>query len=168
MKKTLILVRHATAEDQSFGTKDFDRKLNQKGLSEAALMGEWLAETNVKPDIFISSPAARAYKTAEITAEKLGVNAASINSDADIYDGGPKAYLDAVNTVSEDFSKLMLFGHNPDITHFAEYISGASLGSMKKGSVAIIDFEDLKWEEISARAGNLTLYKTPKEVRDVD
>lgn len=168
MKKTLILVRHATAEDQTFRTKDFDRILNSKGLAEAAVMGEWLADTNFRPDIFVTSPASRAYQTAVITAEKLGVNVALLVSKAEIYDGGPKAYLNAVNEISEEFSMLALFGHNPDITYFAEYISGASLGSMKKGSVVIIEFENLKWEEISGKTGNLTLYKTPKQVRDVD
>lgn len=168
MKKTLILVRHATAEDQTLLTKDFDRNLNSKGLGEAAVMGEWLAATNVKPDIFITSPASRAYKTAVIIAEKQGVNIVSLVSKPEIYDGGPKAYLNAVNQVSEEFSMLALFGHNPDITYFAEYISGTSLDSMKKGSVAIIAFENFKWEEISAKTGKLTLYKTPKQVRDVD
>ena len=168
MKKTLILVRHATAEEQTFGKKDFDRNLNQKGLDEAALMGEWLAETNVRPDIFITSPASRAHNTAVIIAEKLGVDLQSLISKSDIYDGGPTAYLGAINTVPDEFSKLILFGHNPDITYFAEYISGADLGSMKKGSVAIIDFENLSWAEISAKTGNLSLYKTPKQLRDVD
>jgi phosphohistidine phosphatase len=165
MKKTLILVRHATAEDQSFRTKDFDRNLNNKGLAESAAMGKWLVEAKVKPDIFISSPASRAYKTAEIIAGELGVNAASINSKPDIYDGGPRAYLGAVNGVSENFSSLILFGHNPDITYFAEYLSGANIGSMKKAGIAFIEFENQKWEEISAKTGHLTMYKTPKQVR---
>jgi phosphohistidine phosphatase len=166
MKKTLILVRHATAEDQTFRIKDFDRDLNSKGLGEAMAMGKWLANSEVKPDIFVSSPASRAFKTAEIIAGKLGVSAASINLRTEIYDGGPRAYLHAINTVPETFSTLILFGHNPDITYFAEYLSGANLGSMKKGSVAFIEFEDQKWEEISAKTGNLIIYKTPKQVSE--
>jgi phosphohistidine phosphatase len=164
MTKTLILVRHATAEDQNFRTRDFDRNLNNKGLAEAETMGNWLAASGARPDIFISSPAFRAFKTAEIFAKQLGVTTGSINSRSDIYDGGPRAYLSAVNTVSESFSTLILFGHNPDITYFAEYLSGASIGSMKKSGVAFIEFGDQKWEEISAKTGNLVLYKTPKQV----
>lgn len=164
MKKTLILVRHATAEDQTFRIKDFDRNLNNKGLAESEVMGRWIADSNVKPDIFISSPAARALKTAEIFAKQLGVNTASINQKQEIYDGGPRAYLSAINSVSEDFSYLILFGHNPDITYFAEYLSGANIGSMKKGGVAFIEFNNQKWEEISAKTGDLVLYKTPKQV----
>jgi phosphohistidine phosphatase len=168
MKKTLVLVRHATAEDQTFRIKDFDRNLNNKGLAEAADMGKWLANSTMRPDIFVTSPASRAYKTAEIMAGQLGVNISSINTRADIYDGGPRAYLSALTSLPETFSMLILFGHNPDITYFAEYLSGANLGSMKKGAVAVIEFEDQKWEEISAKTGTLTIYKTPKQIREAE
>lgn len=168
MKKTLILVRHATAEDQSFRIKDFDRNLNSKGLSEALAMGKWLVRENIKPDVFVSSPASRAFKTAEIIAGQYKMSIDSIQTQAGIYDGGPKAYLQAVTTVPERCETVMLFGHNPDITYFAEYLSGASIGSMKKGSAVFIEFKDQKWEEISAKTGDLVLYKTPKQVREED
>jgi phosphohistidine phosphatase len=165
MKKTLILVRHATAEDQTFRIKDFDRNLNNKGLAEASVMGKWLLENKIKADVYVTSPASRAYKTAEVIAGQLGEDASVVKTQADIYDGGPRAYLHAVTHVSENSSVLMLFGHNPDITYFAEYLSGSSIGSMKKGAIAIIEFKDQKWEEISAKTGDLVLYKTPKQVR---
>lgn len=168
MKKTLILVRHATAEDQSFRIKDFDRNLNSKGLSEALAMGKWLVQEGVKPDVFVTSPASRAFKTAEIIAGQYKVSMDAVQTQAGIYDGGPRAYLQTVTGASEAHSVLMLFGHNPDITYFAEYLSGASIGSMKKGSAAFIEFKDQKWEEISAKTGDLVLYKTPKQVRDED
>ncbi|MEO6283662.1 MAG: histidine phosphatase family protein [Dyadobacter sp.] len=165
MKKTLILVRHATAEDQTFRIKDFDRNLNNKGLAEALTMGKWLDENKIKPDIYVTSPASRAYKTAEVIAEQLGIAVADIQTQAGIYDGGPRAYLHAVTHVAESSSSLILFGHNPDITYFAEYLSGSSIGSMKKGAIAIIEFKEQKWDEISAKTGDLVLYKTPKQVR---
>ena len=168
MKKTLILVRHATAEDQSFRIKDFDRNLNSKGLSEALAMGKWLVHEGIKPDLFLSSPASRAFKTAEIIAGQFRVSVDAVRTQAGIYDGGPRAYLQAVTGASENCSTLLLFGHNPDITYFAEYLTGANIGSMKKGSVAFIEFKDQKWEEVSAKTGDLVLYKTPKQVMEED
>jgi phosphohistidine phosphatase len=93
------------------------------------------------------------------------VEISAVKTKADIYDGGPRAYLHAITNVSEASSSLILFGHNPDITYFAEYLSGSSIGSMKKGAIAIIEFKEQKWEEISAKTGDLVLYKTPKQVR---
>ncbi|QRR03695.1 SixA phosphatase family protein [Dyadobacter sandarakinus] len=166
MKKTLILVRHATAEDQSFRMKDFDRNLNNKGLSEAEAMGKWMAAGQIGAEIWVTSPASRAYKTAEIMAKLLDVAPSTFVSVPEIYDGGPKAYLRAVNTTHVDAESVILFGHNPDITYFAEYLSGADLGTMDKGAVAIIEFEEQEWIEISAKTGKLVLYKTPQQVKE--
>ena len=166
MKKTLILVRHASAEEDNFRVKDFDRQLISKGLSEAAIMGKWLSEKKITPDHFVTSKAARAYKTAEIIADQLHVNIADIVQNSTLYDGGPRAYLGAVNQTPEDANKLILFGHNPDITYFGEYLSGGNIGSMKKGSIAILEFENLKWEEVSAKTAKLVSYTTPKDVKE--
>ncbi|TDE16579.1 SixA phosphatase family protein [Dyadobacter psychrotolerans] len=166
MKKTLILVRHATAEDHSFRVKDFDRELVSKGLSESAIMGRWLVEKNIKPDHFVTSPASRAYKTAEIVADQFHLDISEIELVSDIYDGGPKAYLSAVNRTAENTEKLILFGHNPDISYFGEYLSGKNIGSMKKAGMVILEFEDLKWEEISAKTATFISYITPKEVKE--
>lgn len=166
MKKTLILVRHASAEEDNFRVKDFDRQLVSKGLSEAAIMGKWLAGKSIIPDRFVTSTAARAYKTAEIVADQLHINISDIVLNSSLYDGGPRAYLEAVNTTPDETDKLVLFGHNPDITYFAEYLSGSDIGSMKKGSIAILEFEDLKWEEISSKTAKLVSYTTPKDAKE--
>lgn len=163
MSKTLILVRHASAEEDNFRVKDFDRQLVSKGLSESAVMGKWFNQNDIKPDRFITSSAARAYKTAEIVADQLKVDISRIVQTESLYNGGPKAYLDAINTTPKDTSVLILFGHNPDITYFGEYLSGKDLGSMKKGSAVILNF-NLEWDEISAKTGVFVSYTTPKDV----
>lgn len=164
MKKTLILVRHATAEEAHFRMKDFERQLVSKGFTEAAIMGKWMVEKGIKPDRFLSSPAARAYKTAEIVADQLRINIDEIVLDRDLYDGGPRAYLSAVTTTPPETEMLVLFGHNPDITYFGEYLSGSDIGSMKKGGVAIIDFENFNWDEVSSKTGSLVSYTSPQDV----
>jgi phosphohistidine phosphatase len=166
MKKTLILVRHASAEEDNFRVKDFDRQLVSKGLSEAAIMGKWLVEKSITPDRFVTSTAARAYKTAEIVADQFRRNVSDIVKIDSLYDGGPRAYLGTVNNTPEDVEKLILFGHNPDITYFGEYLSGGDIGSMKKGSIAILEFENLKWEEVSAKTAKFVSYTTPKDVKE--
>lgn len=166
MKKTLILIRHATAEDQSFFMNDFDRKLNSKGTAEAELMGKWLLGQAIIPDCYITSEAPRAYKTAEVIAGQFSFKVSNIRSTRNLYDGGPRSYLNSVNSIPEEFSHLVLVGHNPDISFFGEYLSGADLGSMSKGGVLILEFEDQQWSEISAKTGRFISYTTPKQVKN--
>jgi len=166
MKKTLILVRHAAAEDQKLMVRDFERELIGKGKTDSSMMGRWLASKNVHPDLVISSPAARAYQTAVIMGDQLQLQAGDIVKVDVLYDGGPRGYLSAVNGIPEDSSVVALFGHNPDITYFAEYLSAKDLDSMSKCSLVIIEFEDLEWAEISAKTGKFILYQAPKELRE--
>jgi len=69
--KNLFLVRHAKSDWSISGQKDFDRELNGRGRSDAPKMGRKLYEMEAKPEIIISSPAARAKFTAELIAEQL-------------------------------------------------------------------------------------------------
>lgn len=166
MKKTLILVRHAAAEDQKLMVRDFERELLGKGKTDASAMGRWLVSKNINPDRFVSSAAARAHQTAVIMADQLQFQAGSIVLEDFLYDGGPRGYLSVVNAIPSESEVVALFGHNPDITYFAEYLSGKDLDSMSKCSLVIIEFENLEWAEISAKTGKFVLYMSPRELRE--
>ncbi|WP_025763467.1 SixA phosphatase family protein [Dyadobacter tibetensis] len=166
MTKTLILVRHASAEDASLTRGDFDRRLIEKGREESTLMAHWLMDQGYRPDVYHSSSAARALQTAEIMAQEIGADSRSIIQDRDIYDAGSRGYLHAVNETVEPAECLLLVGHNPDISFFADYLSPGNIGSMKKAGIVIIDFDTDHWAEISYSTGNYKMYMTPKQVRE--
>lgn len=166
MKRTLILVRHGAAEDQKLMVRDFERELVGKGKTDSSAMGRWLASKNIYPDRFISSRAARAAQTAVIFGDQLHFQASDIILEDILYDGGARGYLAVVNSIPSESEVVALFGHNPDITYFAEYLSGADLDSMSKGSLVIIEFDNLEWAEVSAKTGTFILYQSPKQLRD--
>ncbi len=165
MKRYLYIVRHARAEDGSSFFGDFDRELTSSGTIDAARMGKFLADKGLKPDLLVSSSAARAFQTARIMAEQLHYEYEAIKTTRDLYDNGPKAYLAAVNSAPEKCRHLMVFGHNPDITYFAEYLTNYDLGSMSKGSVVTVEFTNLDWEEVSSRTGKFISYDAPKHLK---
>ncbi len=166
MKKKLILVRHATAEDQTMAIRDFQRELVGKGKADALAMGKWLAGQSIVPDRFVTSSAPRALQTAVIIADQLKFDIHEIIASELLYDGGPKSYLGSVNGTEQAINTLILFGHNPDITYFAEYLSGADIGSMSKCGIVILEFDELKWEEVSSKTAKLISYTTPRQVRE--
>lgn len=168
MKKTLILVRHAAAEDQKLMIRDFERELVGKGKTDSSAIGRWMAGKGINPDYLVTSPAARAYQTAVIVGDQLHFEASKIVKVDVLYDGGPRGYLSAVNSLPENSQVAALFGHNPDITYFAEYLSGKDLDSMSKCSLVVIEFENQDWAEVSAKTGRFILYQTAKELRDLN
>jgi phosphohistidine phosphatase len=165
MKKRLYLVRHASAEDlgNSMMLKDFDRELTSFGIIEAARAAQKLVEGGHKADLIISSEANRASETAKIFAEQLKYDTDAIVLEESIYSSGARAYLSLTNGIDESVSSAMIFGHNPDITFFVEYLTRGDVGNaMDNASIAIIDFDNQTWAEISSKTGTLINYITSR------
>lgn len=167
MKKKLYLVRHATAEDGGNTPmfRDFDRDLTSMGIIESARMGKFLAEKNTKFDLIVSSAAERTKATAKIFAEQLHYDADAIVIDENMYGGGPRTYLAAVNQLEESVNDVAIFGHNPDVTFFSEYLTRSDIGGeMDKAAVIILEFEDVKWAEVSNKMGKFLAHYSPKTI----
>ena len=116
MKRTLYVVRHAKAEDRATFMNDHDRNLLPEGIMAAARVGRYLAENGIVANRLISSTANRAKDTAKVIAEQLGVSPDTVELDEKLFEGGPKAYLAAVNSLPDTCESVMLFGHNPDVS----------------------------------------------------
>ncbi len=167
MTKTLYLIRHATAEDggNSPMFKDFDRELTSIGIIESARMGKFMSEKGIKFDKIISSTAARAYSTAKILAEQLQIEADSIIQDENMFEGGARAYLAATNGLDESLNSVAIIGHNPDVTFYGEYICRFDIGEqMEKCGYMKIEFENIKWAEISSKSGKFIEYNSPSTI----
>lgn len=171
MTKLLYLIRHATAEEggNSPMFRDFDRDLTSTGIIESARMGKFLSSKGIKFDLVISSPAERAKGTAKIFAEQLGIDTETIVIDENLYGGGPRGYLAAVNGLDESVNSVVIFGHNPDITFFGEYLTRADIGGqMDKAGCLIMQFDDVKWAEVSSKMGKFVAYHAPRTINPTE
>lgn len=158
MERKLYIVRHAEAEDFGFSTmlKDFDRNLTGRGLSQSARLGNYLSKLPNRIELFVSSPANRAHQTAKVLLEQLKKDDSEIETNRELYGGGARAYLACLNKVDDKIATVAIFGHNPDISFFAEYLTKDDVGGgMKKASMIVLSFKDLSWKEISAKSGDL-------------
>jgi len=165
MKRYLYIARHARAEDGSYFLGDFGRELTPSGIIDAARMGKHLALKGIKPDLIYSSSAPRAHQTARIMAEQMDYADEAIQTMKDLYDSGARAYLQIISTTPNDCVHLMICGHNPDVSFFAEYLTNADIGSMSKGAVVTIEFNNLTWAQVSARTGKFISYDAPKQLK---
>ena len=156
VKKRLYLVRHAKAESGAPMFKDFERELTGEGYIDAARMAAFLNGRGEKVQRIVASSAFRTRQTAQVFAEQLGFDWEQVELIDDLYDCGARAYIAAVNSTPAEATNLMLVGHNPDISYFAEYLTRDFYESMGKSSVCVIEFEGLEWAEISGRTGTLT------------
>ncbi len=160
--KTLYLVRHAKAGWNDPAQADFDRTLTKRGHRQAEEMSERLHEKGVLPDRLVSSPAHRALETAEIFADELGIDREGIARKIEIYEGGIDKLASVLRELPDEVNTAMLFGHNPTISHFVQWLTGKPADSMDTCGIAKIELHCDHWRDTVEGIGKLAWYKYPE------
>ncbi|MNR10188.1 phosphoglyceromutase [compost metagenome] len=165
MAKQLLLVRHGKSDWGNLDLKDFDRPLNKRGKENAPEMAERLVNKGFKPDLLVSSPAKRAKSTAKYFAEAYGFD--QIQFEAAIYEANTTALLKVVNTLDDAADKVLMFGHNPGFTDFANELCNADIYNIPTAGMVLITFPFDSWELVSRGTGELIFFDYPKNTDEI-
>lgn len=152
--KYLTLVRHAAAvHDSSF--RDFDRPLRDKGIRKSISNSEIIVNDGIKPDLFVSSPAARALQTAELFTENSGIDLVkqSIITEKSLYLPSAADILDCVRKFDDDFNDVFLFSHNNGISWAAQQFCNDRSILMPTGCAVRISFDSVSWKDVDYGSG---------------
>jgi phosphohistidine phosphatase len=164
--KRLILVRHAKTEVLRYDISDYERKLIEKGRSNAKLLANKLFLKSIIPDLIISSPAQRAIETSLLFANALQYPTESIVQIEDLYDGfTTHEFLELLDRLGKDNEVIMVVGHNPTIEYLAFNLTEEFYHNVPTCAVIGIDFQINEWSEIEVRTGKLAFYEYPKKYR---
>ena len=162
MAKQLILIRHGKSDWAENGISDFDRPLNHRGHKNAPEMAERISRKNLIPQFIVSSPAKRALTTARHFAEVWQIPEQSIQQEISIYEANTTALLNVVNRLSNTYDQVALFGHNPGLTDFVNYLANAHIYNLPTAGTVVIDFPFDDWSMVSQHTGSLFLFDSPK------
>jgi phosphohistidine phosphatase len=141
MARQLWLLRHAEAEPHGVRV-DFDRRLTARGEQQARMAGIAMARLQASFDAVLFSPRVRARQTAEIAAEAIGEDARRVLSVhaplAGGFDGAQA--LEAIASVAGDEERVLLVGHEPDLSNVVADLTGGR-ADLKKGGLAVLRLE---------------------------
>lgn len=160
--KQLLLVRHAKSDWEDYNIKDFDRPLGSRGFLNAPEMGRRLKSKNSLPAAIVSSPALRAITTAKLIAGEINFDPKQIIQNPNIYEASEQALLNIVNKFDSNVNFIALFGHNPGITNFANYLADANIYNMPTCGMVLINFDTNDWLTITGGTGQVLWYDYPK------
>jgi phosphohistidine phosphatase len=160
--KTLFLVRHAKSSRDDPTLADKERPLNDRGLRDAARMGERLAKQDVKADLILSSPAVRALATAEIFAMKLDYKRKDIVVDERLYAAAPDEVLEVIQELDDKARRVMLFGHNPELAELANRFASEII-DMPTCAVAQFSFDTNSWPNVGKQPPAKATLHRPKK-----
>jgi phosphohistidine phosphatase len=159
--KTLILVRHAKSSWDQQDLDDFDRPLNDKGKKDAPDMSKRLKDKGIKVDLFISSPAKRAKKTAKYFAEEFGVKKEDIQLEKDLYLASPSAFSKVVAEIGNKYDTVVLFAHNPGITEFANSLTNVRVDDMSTSSMFAVQADTDDWSKFQTSEKKFLFFDYP-------
>lgn len=163
--KTLFLVRHAKSSWSDPTLADRERPLAGRGRRAARKMGRRLAKRKVRPDLMVSSPATRALRTARIMARKLHYPPRQITVNDRLYACTFASLLRTVRTLRNRYRRVMLFGHNPQITDLARHFSG-TIQRMPTGAVAGMTFDADAWADVGPDTLQRVEFDCPRKGRE--
>jgi phosphohistidine phosphatase len=171
--RRLMLLRHAKTETDAPSGRDQDRRLDDRGLRDAAEIGGWISRHPPFPDCVLVSPAARAMQTWDIAwaAMKGIVPEPAVEQVEELYGADPAQLLASIRMASvSDPKQLMLVGHNPGMHEVALALAGSGDAAARKAltdnlptsGLAVLDFATDDWDDVAFRRGKLVLFVSPK------
>ena len=145
--RTLVLIRHAKAEQVNFEVTDFDRKLTSKGKEDAKLAAKELKKRIKSLNFVFSSAAKRTFKTAKIIAENFDFPKTQITLSQELYHADINVYKQIIKNFDDSIDgSFVMVGHNPSIGQLANLLSKNEILEFKPGSFAVFQLGIETWK----------------------
>jgi len=161
-----LLLRHGKS-DWSSGTGDFDRPLAPRGLRDAPMMGRFLKNAGLTPDLIFSSPAKRAAETAESVAEASGAGGGALRFVDGFYGCSVGAYSAEIRRAPDSAGVLLLVGHNPTMEEAVSSFAAEGRLSLDFPTCALacLDIPYGAWSDFAPGTSSLRFFIVPKALK---
>jgi phosphohistidine phosphatase len=163
--KTLTLVRHAKSSWKDSSLSDRDRPLNKRGERDVPIMAKRIVEAGIRPSLIVCSPAVRAWTTAKAIASEIGYPMEFLQRENKLYLASLDDMLDVLVSQDNGFNSLMLVGHNPGLTTFANYLSPGITNNVPTAGVVSVNFDREDWNLYERPETELLTFDYPKKNR---
>ncbi len=161
--KTVYFIRHAKSSWDDMSLRDSERPLNERGFRDAPFMAKLFKAKELMPDLIISSPAVRAFTTAQFFAEELGIDIEKIERDPDTYLGNEDYILHRITNLDESLDTVCFFGHNPTTTNLANIFHDDYIPNTPTAGIIKIQGDISSWKNFQAKEAKFVEMHYPKQ-----
>jgi len=174
--RNLVLFRHAKSAWPD--VPDHERPLASRGIRAAPVMGRWLRDAGLVPDLVLCSTARRARETWQFAQAGLAASP-PVSFEDGIYGEDAPGLLALIREVPPATGTLLLIGHNPAIEDLALMLAAAP-GGPGPGAAAPGDLERMRakfptaaiavlqpagtWHGLAKSRARLTGFVTPRDL----
>jgi phosphohistidine phosphatase len=161
--KTLTILRHAKSSWKDASLVDHDRPLNKRGKRDLPVMGERMQQAGIRPSLILSSTAVRAWTTAKGIAKEISYPTEFLQREQRLYHAGVRRIIDVLAEQDVGFNSIMIVGHNPGLTDFANYLVPGLTGNIPTCGVVSLTIDADDWNLKEIRKAELAVYDFPKK-----
>lgn len=160
--KTLILIRHAKSSWADPEQSDFDRPLNERGRRDAPVMAQRLLEKNYKIDKVLYSSSERTTETMQIFRKVLGIDIKNCIPLHELYHAPLFQLKETVSQINNHCDTVILIGHNPGITEFANMLTNVRTDNMPTCAIFAVQSDIEDWSEFEKGKKDFLFFDYPK------
>ena len=168
--KRLYLLRHAKSDHGSLFGGDRARPLNQRGRQATGLIGGYVRQRELMPELVLCSTAVRARETWEGVAAELEA-APPVEHRQGLYLASPGEILEEISCCDDSVGSVLVIAHNPGLASLALALAnGAELPAKqaKFPTCALAEFEldSPCWTDVQPARATLRDFIRPKELAE--
>lgn len=161
--KILTIVRHAKSSWKDSSLPDNKRPLNRRGERDAPEMGRRIQDHGVRPSLIVSSPAVRAWTTAKVIAQAINYPREFLQKEDRLYLASLDDILDVIVAQDNGFNNLMVVGHNPGLTDFANFLAPGLTNNLPTAGVVSVQIDQDNWSLYERPTTELLVHDWPKK-----
>jgi len=167
----LLLLRHAKSDWKDRSLDDFDRPLAPRGEKAAPLMGRYLRDHGLEPDLVLCSSARRARETLDGVLTALA-SRPEISYLKTLYLAPPSRMLAVLRRQEPGRGRILLIAHNPGMQALALDLAGSGGGSAAAGhemaakfpTAALARYRVAAWDSLAPGATQLVEFVRPNDL----
>ncbi|MCA3269864.1 MAG: histidine phosphatase family protein [Alphaproteobacteria bacterium] len=168
--KNIIFVRHAKAVEENAENGDMRRPLDAIGKASIIRQRPALRKMDISSDLVLCSPARRTRETYEGLCDAGLLNDSQcVEFQDDLYMATATKLYQIVKMQRNDFTNLIIIGHNPGLHQLALALVGVGaeldLNQLAQRfppfSVASVSFDANRWDDVALSAGTLDAFIYP-------
>lgn len=164
-ERTIVLIRHAKSSWDNPDLADFDRPLNDRGFTDAPLMGKQLALQGLHFDAVIASPSKRTTQTLSFLLKELKFPESKIIWDSSIFHSSSDNLLRILRDLDASVKTVALVGHNPSMTDLANYLqSDTMIENVPTCGIVCVSAELPTWNDLQRQKAKLEFFIYPKAI----
>jgi phosphohistidine phosphatase len=129
----LCFLRHGEADWPNWNKPDDERPLTERGRKEVKRVAKFLERLRFSADVILTSPLPRASQTAEIVAQRLGIE---LKTDSALAHGFKVERLRRL-LAKADANCIMVVGHEPEFSGVIKELTGGEVKLSKAGTALL-------------------------------